>query len=221
MQRPDPFRRIFWVIATVHIALVIGVMLYSVVKQWWLRTRKPETITFVSLYSPPAPETAAAVEAPAPAPEPPPPAPTPTPRPQIQRSTERVRRDAPPPAQPALTPEQIRQQLEQAVPTTTQRPGPAATDNISRYYALIDQTFRRAWEQPSAVLPGTIVQARIRIQRDGTVTQRELIRRSGNPTMDDSVQRALQSVSRIAPLPSEISGPHHDFTIEFELTGAL
>lgn len=175
----------------------------------------------VELFAPPAQDTPS-VEAPEapPAPPPPPPPPPPTPRPQIQRSTERVRRDAPPPPPPSLTPEQIRKQLEQAVPAGS-RLAAGAPDSMAMYYRLIYETLYRAWEQPSSVLPGTRAEARIRVQRDGTIIRRELTRRSGNSAMDESVQRALQSVSRLAPLPREFSGAHHDFTVEFELTGAL
>ncbi len=215
------FQRIFWITAGVHGALIFVLLFYSVIQRWLIRKSPREVVTFVSLHTPapPGPAVEAAVEAP-PAPPPPPP-PPPAPRPPVQRSTERVRRDPqprPPPAQPQLTPEQIRQQLEQAVPTGV----PASSgspDNLAWYYSLIHETLFRAWEQPGSVLPGTTATARIRVQRDGSITRRDLVRRSGNSAMDDSVMRALESVSRLRPLPREVQGAHHDFTIEFELTG--
>ncbi len=223
---PDKFRHYFRVVAIFHVAFVLTFALGSFVRQWFQRIRKPEVITMIELFQPALPEPPA-VETPAPAAvEPPPPAPTPTPppppppRPQIQRSTERVRRDQPPPPPPALTPEQIRQQLEQAVPAGRRAPA-GASDSVMAYYRLIHETLYRAWNQPGSVLSGTRAEARIRVQRDGTITVRELTRRSGNTTMDESVQSALQSVQRLAPLPQEISGPYHDFTIEFELTSGL
>jgi TonB family protein len=217
---PDRFRRFFWMVTGVHVAAIAGMLLFSVVQQWWLRRRPREVVTFVSLHTPVAPESVAAPAAPDPPPPPPPP-PPPAPRPQVQRSQQRVRRDqTPPPPQPEpqLTREQIRQQLQAAVPDAT--PRPAATDERSRYYALLHETFVRAWSQPGSVLPGTAAVGSIRVQRDGTITRRELQRRSGNDAMDRSVLQAMESVARLSPLPAAFPGAHHDFTITFELTGA-
>ncbi len=213
------FRRIFWITAGVHGFVVLLLLSYSVIQRWFTRQPPREEITFVSLHTPAPPVEAveaaeAAVEAP---PEPPPPQPAPQPR--VQRSTQRVRREPSPPPAPQLTPEQIRQQLEQAVPTGV-RANSGAPDDLAWYYNIIHQTFMRAWNQPGSALAGATVTARIRVQRDGTITRRELLHRSGNTVMDESVSQALESVSRLSPLPAEIEGAHHDFTIEFELTGA-
>ncbi len=216
MSPGNRFRHIFWITAGVHVALIVGVLLWSTVRRWLTPKRETEIVTFVSLHTPAPPVEAAAVEE-----APPPPPPEPTPRPRVQRSTERVRRDIPPPepAPPRFDPEELRRQLEGAVETTPAQSG-ATQDDLAWYYSLIHQTLYQAWEQPGAVLPGTTATARIRVARDGSVTSRELVRRSGNSAMDQSVLRALQAVTRLRPLPRDIPGAHHDFTIEFELTGA-
>lgn len=222
MSSPNRFRRIFWIVAGLHGGLILVLVFYSVIQRWLIRKPPREVVTFVSLHSPAPPAAIEAAPTPAPAPPPPPP---PAPRPKIERSQERVRRDVPPPTPPAarqLTPEQleqIQQRLEQAVSTTT-APASGSSDEYSRYLALIHETLYRAWEQPASVLPGTTASARIRVQRDGSISRREIIKTSGNTTMDASILRALQSVSRLSPLPQQISGTHHEFTIEFELTGA-
>lgn len=213
------FRNIFWITAGVHVVIIVGLILWTGIQRWFVRKQPTEVVTFVSLHTP-APPAETAVEA-APEPAPPPPAPEPPPRPRVERSTERVRREtAPPePQQPRMTPEQIRQRLEQAVPTSVTSSS-ATPDDLAWYYSLMHQTLYQAWEQPGSVLPGTTASARIRVRRDGTITRRDLVRRSGNSAMDDSIMRALESVSRLSPLPRDIEGAHHVFTIEFELTGA-
>ena len=223
--------RIFWVTAAAHVLLIISMFFYSTVRNW-LRRHSPdeEIVTFVSLHSPdpepPAPEIEETPPEQPPAPEPPappPPEPETPPQPRVERSTQRVRRDPqqrPSPPEPTLTSEQIRQRLRESIPEEQRRPSSARPDEISRYHELLRETFYRAWSQPSSALPGRSVKARIRVRRDGTVIQRELVRRSGNSSFDNSVQRALDAVDRLSPLPSGLGGAHHDFTIEFELTGA-
>ncbi len=234
----DRFNRLFWVIAALHVGLLLGILFFQSVRSWVTRRRPPpEIVTYVSLHAPTpeaAPETPPAPAAPEPAPPPPPPppdpvpapAPTPAPRPTrppIEPSRTRVRRpDAPDPApaQPRLTEQQIREQLAGAVPRPSASPSAPVGDEVSRYHALIYQTLYRAWVQPTSILPGLTVEVRIRVQRDGRIIQREIIRSSRNNTMDESVMQALNSVTSLSPLPAAISGIHHDFTIEFELTGA-
>lgn len=232
-QTDSRFRQVLWRTAVVHVVLILGLFLYSEVRRWIQRRAPRETATFVALHTPsaPAPPAAAAPEPlpeppapPPPAPTPPPPAPTPTPRPQVQRSTERVRRDPTPTPAPAptLSPEEIRQRLEQSLPDT--RPSPpqnTAPDARARYYALIQETLYRAWAQPTTIIPGQTATARIRVQRNGTIIQREIVRSSGHSVMDQSIERAMNQVQRLPPLPDALTGAHHDFTITFELTGGL
>lgn len=196
-------------------AVVAALFLSSAVRDWVFRRQPRELVTFVSLENFVFDEPQVA-----PVPEPPPPPPPvvpaqPRPRPPIERSTERVRRDPPPQPTPQLTADQIREQLAREVPTTRVTTGPTA----DAWDRMVFQTFHDAWEQPGAVSAGTIAMVRIRVERDGRVTRRDLARSSGNAIMDESVMRAVNSVSRLPPLPDRLRGPHHDLTIEFELTG--
>jgi len=235
--QPTRFQRVFWIITIVHVSAIVTFMLIGMIRHWWERRTPKERIVFVTLHtpSPPALETAVTPSPPAPeppppqppAPEPPPPIPPPVPppeprppRPPIERSTNRVVRQQPAPAQPVLTPEQIRQQLAGAVPATQSRSSSGPSSNVDWYYALVQQTLNDAWVQPSGGVPGSKTFVSIRVARDGSITRRDVSQRSGDPAMDDSVLRAVQSVSRLRPLPREIEGAHHDITIEFELTGA-
>lgn len=93
---------------------------------------------------------------------------------------------------------------------------------LSWYYALVRAQMYEAWEQPSGLSgAGLVTQVRIRVQRDGSITSRDLARRSGNSLMDDSVMKAVNAVSRLKPLPADVSGSYKDITIDFELTSPL
>jgi TonB family protein len=242
------FGRTFWMVTLLHVGILVGALIFTSMRSCLRETEEPEARIFVSLHTP-APPTAVPDAAPAPEPPPPeppaPPPPTPPvpaavpqppepappaprPRPPINVSTTRVaapRATQPTPRRaPALTEEQIRQRLERQIGSPA--PGPVATgatvtDELSRYYALMHETLFRAWQQPTTVRPGTTATAEIRVQRDGRITARRITRSSGDTTMDQSVQRALDTVTRLSPLPSLIPGAHYDFSIEFELTGAL
>lgn len=91
------------------------------------------------------------------------------------------------------------------------------------YLASVKQAMYAAWVQPGGLSAsaGLVVQVNIRVLRDGTLVRKSIARRSGNPTMDESVQRALDSVERLRPLPSEWRGSQRDIGIAFELTGAM
>jgi TonB family protein len=79
-----------------------------------------------------------------------------------------------------------------------------------------------AWDQPGGLSgAGLVTQVRIRVQRDGTITSRDLARRSGNSLMDDSVMKAVNAVARLKPLPPDVPGSYKDITIDFELTSPL
>ena len=81
---------------------------------------------------------------------------------------------------------------------------------------------REAWEQPGGLSSaGLVPQVRIRVQRDGTITSRELSRKTGNSILDSSVMKAVNSVSRLKPLPPDVPGSYKDITIDFELTSSL
>ncbi len=217
------FRRYLGMVTAMHVLLIGGAFLVGAIRNWWRPARPIDPPVFVTLHAmqPEAPPAPVAEPAPAPV-EPPPPTPAPTPRPRVEPSRERVRRDPAPTPQPTLTPEQLRQRMEQAVsPATPVAASSREPDEVARYQALIYQTFYRAWDQPRIHLPGALAVARIRVQRNGQISQREVIRRSRNSAFDESVQQALDAVAQLPPLPASLAGRHHDFTLEFELTGAL
>ncbi len=211
----DRFRRVFWISAGAHVVVIVALLTVTAIRNW-VSTWKPKEVTmFVSLHTP---------QPPAPS-EPPPPIPKP-PEPKkvekkpIERSTQRVSRVVSPP-QPPAPPVDVAAALSKSMPTGPATGTPTSDDWRIRYYQDVHARFHAAWEQPGvgAVPQGTKTIVRITVERNGTVTQRRITGPSGNQVMDDSIQRAMNSVQRMSPLPGEHRGATLDIDIEFELTG--
>jgi TonB family protein len=56
-----------------------------------------------------------------------------------------------------------------------------------------------------------------RINRDGSVTNIQLLQTSGNLSMDNSARRALDGI-RFGPLPNDYSGSGVNVTFDFDLS---
>ena len=101
--------------------------------------------------------------------------------------------------------------------------GGGADSPVAWYYAMVKQIMYEAWQQPSGLANAgnPIATVTIRVKRDGTISDWQLSRPSGNKIMDDSVRRAVQAVKRLKPLPPQFIGPSQDISIEFELQKLL
>jgi len=88
------------------------------------------------------------------------------------------------------------------------------------YLSQIRAIMYEAWQQPSSLIgkKGLVTTVKIRVQRDGQITKKDIITSSGNALMDDSVKRALDMVSRLPELPPGFGGLYQDITVDFELT---
>lgn len=125
-----------------------------------------------------------------------------------------------PPDRPKLTQRDLERLLKDALAPSTQQI--AQPDEWQWYYRLIYQALYDAWQQPgvlsrSAGLTTTVL---IRVQRDGVISQRSLLRSSGNAIMDQSVMEALRSVTKLQPLPAAWGGIFKDISVDFLLTDA-
>ncbi len=89
---------------------------------------------------------------------------------------------------------------------------------FANYGSIVRDVYDRAWHvgQDLTDDDSTAV-ARVTIRRDGTVEDAKLHRRSGNSLLNKSVQRALDSVRKIAPFPEGATDSERTFTIEFNL----
>ena len=101
--------------------------------------------------------------------------------------------------------------------------GGGSDSPLAWYYAMVKQIMYEAWQQPSGLANAgnPIATVTIRVKRDGTISDWQLMRPSGNALMDESVKRAVQSVKRLKPLPPQFIGPSQDITIQFELEKLL
>ena len=60
--------------------------------------------------------------------------------------------------------------------------------------------------------------AKIRIEKDGRISDFKIVRSSGNVVVDESVEAVGKKVTRVDALPAEIgSGGHYDVNINFAL----
>ena len=89
---------------------------------------------------------------------------------------------------------------------------------VAWYYAMVKQIMYEAWQQPSNLANAgrPVAFVTIRVKRDGTITDWQMTRPSGNALMDESVKRAVQLVKRLKPLPPQFIGPSQDIEITFE-----
>jgi outer membrane biosynthesis protein TonB len=161
------------------------------------------------------------------------PAPTPTPTPKPRYLTpEEVRRriqsqdssPEPPPAAPTLSPEQIRAQMAQGLPTgggASIPTGPTGGQvDFSGVSGVLYRKLYSAWVQPRhlSAASGVKATAKVEVARDGRVLSTGFVVRSGNEEFDQSVQSALSSVSTASPLPDAFEGTSETFEFEFELS---
>lgn len=208
-----PFAVNIAISATVHALIIAALLVFS---SFSCRARRPprEITTFIEIRPANPPAGAAAQVSPAPSPPAPKPDASPKPKP-IEVSKRVVSRESRAP-KPASTQEEIRKILAAGI----QANQPVrAMDRYDEYLALVRTIMYNAWRQPPSLSAagGLVTRARLRVMRDGRVTQREIISASGNDVMDASVTAALEAVSELPPLPTG-RGSHEDITIDFELT---
>jgi TonB family protein len=94
------------------------------------------------------------------------------------------------------------------------------TSALAYYYAQVREAMYAVWRQPSgAGASGIRTQVRVKVLRGGGVVSRQLVSGSGSSVMDASVMNAVQSVSRLPPLPADVSGDSLEIVVEFVLEG--
>jgi colicin import membrane protein len=93
--------------------------------------------------------------------------------------------------------------------------------NASWYGNMLHDRFYREWEQPTTVVASGAelsALAKIRIEKDGRISDFKIVRSSGNVVVDESVEAVGKKVTRVDALPAGIgSGGHYDVNINFAL----
>ncbi len=99
--------------------------------------------------------------------------------------------------------------------------GAGAESQFGWYGSMLHDRFYSEWVQPgSAANSGgkNSVMVKIRIEKDGRVSNFEIVRPSGNEALDNSVEAVAKRITQVDPLPAGLgNGEHYDVRINFEL----
>lgn len=208
-----------------HIVLILGVVIVPAFQKLF-EPKKKEIITFVTFgdggVPNPVPEIQPVEVESLPEPEPtqtPEPKPVPKPKPEkpkwkpapVVRQNKRVTQDSKKPAAP-VTPQQKRissSDIRNALKTSIG----GTVDPHGAYFNTVMQRMYGVWQVPAGAPFGLTAQASITVGSDGSVSNRQLIRSSGDSAFDQSVQKALNAVNRLPRPPTDL--PNRTITIEF------
>jgi TonB family protein len=100
----------------------------------------------------------------------------------------------------------------------------SGTSEFGWYFSMIHDRFHSRWDQPTNLTRSgqdIVTTLRIRISKDGTIQNREILHSSGDTTMDESVMTAAERVQQIDPLPSGLgNGEFFEVNVAFKLDQA-
>ena len=99
--------------------------------------------------------------------------------------------------------------------------GSGGESQFGWYGSMLHDRFYSEWIQPTTVVASNVklaVLVKLRIEKDGRVSNFEIIRPSNNPIVDESVAAVAKRVAQVDPLPPGlVKGDHYDVRINFEL----
>lgn len=104
--------------------------------------------------------------------------------------------------------------------TGNQGSGSGNAAQINWYARMLYDRLFSAWSQPrSVVSTGAHMSAlaRIRIEKDGRISDFKIVRSSGNVVVDESVQEVATRVKQVDPLPAGF-GEYYEATINFKMS---
>jgi len=200
----QPKRKIFWIVVGIHAGALLLLGIIPAI-QSLIHPRPKEIIQFVEFVS-----EAAEVET----------APTQPGQPLAELPVEK------PKWEPAKVIRQNRRASQKPHPVTPPRKtitsseikkalNPTGTSNpFGAYYNTVRQRMYSVWEVPLASTYGLSAQASITVSPTGTVSNRQLIRSSGNSQFDQSVREALHRIQRLPTPPTGL--PSRTITLLFE-----
>jgi TonB family protein len=104
---------------------------------------------------------------------------------------------------------------------SAQATGSSTSANAGWYGNMLHDRFYREWAQPTTVVASGAklsALARIRIEKDGRISDFKIVRPSGNVVVDESVAAVGKKVTRVDALPGGVgNGGHYDVNINFAL----
>ena len=113
----------------------------------------------------------------------------------------------------------VRKNLKQGFTsgTAVEVSGPGG-EAYASYRSFVFAAYDNAWQvQPDIADDDAVVVARIVIHRTGRIISAAISERSGVPSLDKSVQRALDGVKSLPPFPESTRDQERIFVIEFSL----
>ncbi len=97
----------------------------------------------------------------------------------------------------------------------------ATTKAVAASYGrMLHDRLYSEWNQPTGLQQGARFTAgvKLRIERDGRISEFRVVRSSGNVIVDESIDAIGKRVTQVDPLPKELGGGKaYDLTINFEL----
>ena len=87
--------------------------------------------------------------------------------------------------------------------------------NYPYYYERVKVAIETNWFKPAASIPTSPV-VHFSIQKDGTITDAEIVTSSGLTFVDRAALRAVLAASPLPPLPSEFQSSHVSLSVLFE-----
>jgi TonB family protein len=107
---------------------------------------------------------------------------------------------------------------ESSVPIDV-NPGPGGGGEAYANYAqIVKSIYERSWiPSDDTTSDEAITKVSVTIRRDGSVAAARIIKRCGDASVDQSVQRTLDRVKYIAPFPEGAKDQERTFTINFNL----
>jgi protein TonB len=111
----------------------------------------------------------------------------------------------------------IRQNL--SATSTIQAPSNVGSPvDSERYARWVRESYENAWNRPDAAQrDNSTVKVRVLVKRDGSIISANIISKSGDPLLDQSIQRALDLVKKLPRFPDGIQESQMEFTINFNL----
>jgi colicin import membrane protein len=162
------------------------------------------------------------------------PQPKPDPKPQVKQEPKKPKVDLtkvvdltkPAPVQPPNRQPDASAQLRRTMDnirnnasssTVVQTPGAGGEAFVS-YAAIVQRTYASAWNPPEEIADdANAVQVEVTIGRSGAVISKRIVKRSGTPALDKSVERALELRAMPVGFPPAIKDSQRTFIINFNL----
>jgi len=98
---------------------------------------------------------------------------------------------------------------------------PGNASEFGWYGDMLHDRFYKEWVQPTTVVASGAkfsALAKIRIEKDGRISDFKIVRSSGNVVVDESIEAVAKRVTRVDSLPTGLAnGDHYDVNINFEL----